>query len=59
MTDIDNVALRRLDMTMLLVFSETMRLRKLTLVAEQLGLTQSAISHTVGRLRNVTLKLPQ
>ena len=38
---------------MLLVFTETMRLRKLTLVAERLGLTQSAISHTVSRLRDV------
>jgi DNA-binding transcriptional LysR family regulator len=53
MSDIDQTALRRLDMTMLLVFAETMRLRKLTLVAKQLGLTQSAISHTVGRLRDV------
>jgi DNA-binding transcriptional LysR family regulator len=53
MTDIHHTALRRLDMTMLLVFSETMRLRKLTLVAARLGLTQSAISHTVGRLRDV------
>jgi DNA-binding transcriptional LysR family regulator len=53
MTDIDHIALRRLDMTMLLVFAETMRLRKLTLVAQRLGLTQSAISHTVGRLRDV------
>jgi DNA-binding transcriptional LysR family regulator len=53
MTDIDHIALRRLDMTMLLVFAETMRLRKLTLVAARLGLTQSAISHTVGRLRDV------
>jgi DNA-binding transcriptional LysR family regulator len=51
MPDIDHIVLRRLDMTMLLVFAETMRLRKLTLVAERLGLTQSAISHTVGRLR--------
>jgi DNA-binding transcriptional LysR family regulator len=53
MTDMNHTVLRRLDMTMLLVFAETMRLRKLTLVAERLGLTQSAISHTVGRLRDV------
>jgi DNA-binding transcriptional LysR family regulator len=51
--DIKYTELRRLDMTMLLVFAETMRLRKLTLVAKRLGLTQSAISHTVSRLRDV------
>ncbi len=51
MTDIDFTALRRLDMTMLLVFREIMRTRKLTLVAKRLGLTQSAISHTLSRLR--------
>jgi DNA-binding transcriptional LysR family regulator len=53
MMDINHTEIRRLDMTMLLVFAETMRLRKLTLVAKRLGLTQSAISHTVGRLRDV------
>jgi DNA-binding transcriptional LysR family regulator len=52
MTDINNTALRRLDLTMLLVFAETMQLRKLTLVAKRLGLTQSAISHTLSRLRD-------
>jgi DNA-binding transcriptional LysR family regulator len=52
MNDMNDIALRRLDMTMLLVFSQTMRLRKLTLVAKKLGLTQSAISHTLGRLRD-------
>jgi DNA-binding transcriptional LysR family regulator len=53
MTDINKTEIRRLDMTMLLVFAETMRHRKLTLVAKRLGLTQSAISHTVSRLRDV------
>jgi DNA-binding transcriptional LysR family regulator len=52
MPDMNDIELRRLDMTMLLVFSETLRLRKLTLVAGKLGLTQSAISHTLGRLRD-------
>jgi DNA-binding transcriptional LysR family regulator len=52
MTDIDFTALRRFDMTMLLVFREIMRTRKLTLVAKRLGLTQSAISHTLSRLRD-------
>jgi DNA-binding transcriptional LysR family regulator len=53
MADIDFVQLRRLDMMMLMVFSQTMRRRKLTLVAKQLGLTQSAISHSLARLRGV------
>ncbi len=52
MTDIDEIALRRLDFSMLLVFAEILRARKLTLVARKLGLTQSAISHTLGRLRD-------
>jgi DNA-binding transcriptional LysR family regulator len=52
MTDIDFTALRRFDLTMLLVFREIMRTRKLTLVAQRLGLTQSAISHTLSRLRD-------
>lgn len=53
MTDIDNFDLRRIDMTMLMVFRETLRLRKLTLVGEKFGLTQSAISHILARLRDV------
>lgn len=53
MSDIDAVRLRRLDMTLLLVFAELMRRRKLTLVAERLGLTQSAVSHALKRLRDI------
>ncbi len=53
MADIDFVQLRRLDLTMLLVFAETLRHRKLTVVALRLGLTQSAISHSISRLRDV------
>ncbi len=44
--------LRQLDLALLLVFSEAMRLRKLTLVAQRLGLTQSAVSHSLKRLRS-------
>jgi DNA-binding transcriptional LysR family regulator len=51
MSDIDSAQLRRLDMSQLLVFAELMRHRKLTIVAERLGLTQSAISHALKRLR--------
>lgn len=51
MSDINEIKLRQLDLTLLTVFSEAMRHRKLTMVAERLGLTQSAISHSLKRLR--------
>jgi DNA-binding transcriptional LysR family regulator len=53
MSDIDAAKLRRLDMTLLLVFAELLRHRKATEVAKRLGLTQSAISHNLKRLRVV------
>jgi DNA-binding transcriptional LysR family regulator len=53
MSDIADTELRRLDMGLLLVFAETMRHRKLIRVAEQLGQTQSSISHALGRLRDI------
>lgn len=53
MSDIADTDLRRLDMGLLLVFAETMRHRKLTRVAEQLGQTQSSISHALSRLRDI------
>jgi DNA-binding transcriptional LysR family regulator len=53
MLDIDLTQLRRLDMTLLLVFAELVRRRKMTVVAQRLGLTQSAISHSLKRLRDV------
>jgi DNA-binding transcriptional LysR family regulator len=40
-------------MTLLLVFQELMQHRKLTVVAQRLGFTQSAISHSVRRLREI------
>lgn len=51
MSIIDSAQLRRVDITQLLVFRELMRHRKLKIVAERLGLTQSAISHGLKRLR--------
>jgi DNA-binding transcriptional LysR family regulator len=51
MSDIQIAQVRRLDMTQLLAFSALMRHRKLTLVASEMGLTQSAISHILKRLR--------
>ncbi|WP_035294547.1 LysR family transcriptional regulator [Brevundimonas bacteroides] len=45
--------LRRLDLGLLLVLSETLRHRRLTLVAARLGQTQSGVSHALGRLRQI------
>ena len=53
MSDIKNIALRRLDLTVLLVFLGLLRWRKASAVAEELGLTQPAISHALRRLREV------
>ena len=52
MTDIDEIKLRRLDLTVLLVFLNLMRDRKAVLVANRMGLTQSSISHALKRLRD-------
>jgi DNA-binding transcriptional LysR family regulator len=51
--DIDETKLRRLDFTLLLIFHHLLKLRKSTEVAEQLGLSQSAISHALARLRDI------
>jgi DNA-binding transcriptional LysR family regulator len=51
--DIDEIKIRRLDLTVLLVFLGLVREGKGTLVAEQMGLTQSSISHALKRLRDV------
>lgn len=53
MTDISDTELRRLDLTLLLVFDGAIRHRKLSAVAKQLGLTQPAISHALSRLRDI------
>jgi len=53
MGDIDQLKLRRLDLTILLVFLGLMRRRKATEVARELGLTQSAVSHALRRLRDI------
>lgn len=44
--------IRRLDITALLVFAAVMRGRKTREVAEAMGLTQSAVSHALNRLRD-------
>jgi DNA-binding transcriptional LysR family regulator len=53
MADIDDLKLRRLDLTTLMVFEGLMRTRKATRVAERLGMTQSSVSHALRRLRGV------
>lgn len=53
MSDFDEMKLRRLDLTVLLIFLGLMRHRKGILVANDMGLTQSSISHALGRLRDV------
>ncbi|MEM7722004.1 MAG: LysR family transcriptional regulator [Pseudomonadota bacterium] len=50
--NIDEIELRRLDLTVLLVFINLMRLRKASDVADHMGLTQSSISHSIKRLRD-------
>lgn len=49
----DNIDIRRIDVTLLLIFQELMRARKMTVVAERMALTQSSISHALKRLREI------
>ncbi len=51
MIDMNENTIRQIDATILLVFLSLMRRRKTTAVADELGLTQSAISHSLKRLR--------
>jgi DNA-binding transcriptional LysR family regulator len=53
MTDFSRNELRRLDLTLLLVFLGLLRHRKGAAVAEELGLTQSAVSQALKRLRDI------
>ena len=53
MSHLNDAQLRRLDITLLLVFEETMATGKLSAAAKRLGLTQSAISHALKRLRDI------
>ncbi|WP_019956425.1 LysR family transcriptional regulator [Yoonia vestfoldensis] len=53
MSDLSDSELRRLDLTLLLVFLGLLRHRKAALVATDLGLTQSAISQALKRLREI------
>lgn len=53
MTEINKTNLRLIDTTALLVFLGVMRHRKATLVAQEMGLTQPAVSHALKRLRMI------
>jgi DNA-binding transcriptional LysR family regulator len=53
MESIDNVHIRSLDLTLLIVFELVLKKRNMSAVAAEMELTQSAISHAVGRLRSV------
>lgn len=53
MGDFDLNQIRRLDGGLLLVFRELLRTRRAGAVAERLGLSPSAISHALGRLRDL------
>jgi DNA-binding transcriptional LysR family regulator len=49
----NNIDIRRLDLSLLLVFRELVRLRQTTAAATRLHITQSAVSHALRRLRDV------
>ncbi|MGA0599930.1 LysR family transcriptional regulator [Caulobacter sp. KR2-114] len=53
MADFDLNKIRRLDGTLLLVLRELLRRRQAQAVAQRLGLSASAISHALGRLREL------
>lgn len=53
MSDFNTTQVRRLDFMLLLVLREGVRKRKLSDVASTLGVTQTAISHSVARLRDL------
>jgi len=53
MSDIDFNNIRRLDGGLLLVFRGLLRRRQTTAVALELGLSQSAVSHALTRLRDL------
>ncbi|MFL5298061.1 MAG: LysR family transcriptional regulator [Phenylobacterium sp.] len=53
MSDFDLTQIRRLDGGLLLVFRELLRTRRAGAVAERLGLSPSAISHALNRLRDL------
>jgi hypothetical protein len=53
MSDFNLNQIRRLDGGLLLVFRELLRTRRASAVAQRLGLSPSAISHALNRLRDL------
>jgi DNA-binding transcriptional LysR family regulator len=53
MKDIDRMKVSRLDGSLLLVLRELLQQRRATLAAQRLGLSQSAVSHALSRLREL------
>jgi len=53
MSEFDSVQIRKLDGGLLLIFRELMARRRASDVAQHLGLSPSAISHALGRLRDL------
>jgi DNA-binding transcriptional LysR family regulator len=53
MNDFDNLQIRKLDGGLLLIFRELMARGRASDVAQHLGLSPSAVSHALGRLRDV------
>jgi DNA-binding transcriptional LysR family regulator len=51
MSDINDMKLRQLDFSLLLIFQEVYRSRRSSAAAERLGLSQPAVSHALARLR--------
>jgi DNA-binding transcriptional LysR family regulator len=51
--NMNEMKLRRLDMTLLLLLDEVLRRRKLSDAATALGLSAPAVSHALGRLRDI------
>ena len=53
MSEFDQLQIRKLDGGLLLIFRELLRRRRASAVADQLGLSPSAISHALARLRDI------
>jgi DNA-binding transcriptional LysR family regulator len=53
MREFDNLQIRKVDAGLLLIFRELMQRRRASDVAQHLGLSASAISHALGRLRDL------
>src|SRR6516164_5433925 len=50
---IDSAHIRRLDLSLLLLFRELVHNQRTTVAAEHMGMSQSAVSHALTRLREI------